>query len=38
MYIIKEKKVLALLKRQVEGIYISSLLVLSRSVDNVRRL
>ena len=38
MHVIEEKKVLALLIRQVEWTCTSSLLALSRSVDDVRRL
>jgi len=38
MHVIEEKKVLALLIRQVEGTCTSSLLALSRFVDDVRRL
>lgn len=38
MHVIEEKKVLALLIRQVEGTCTFSLLALSRFVDDVRRL
>ncbi len=38
MHVIEEKKFLALLIRQVKGTCTSSLLALSRSVDDVRRL
>ena len=38
IYIIKKKKVLALLKRHIEETYIFSFLIFFKFVDNVRRL